>query len=177
MRRSLPAQIEYQRRVCRQYVGGGQEPMLRTILTSLERYQRALLALRQIAHINEGPDLASGEWRCQKAAWLAQAALDELRAAEDLAPLPPEEPVDVTTLRAERDEAIRQHREILTNYRNFLDRYDRAMALVELLRLRRAAVWPPALPFGETDILVSFSTPNLAAEFSRVLAADVPEKS
>lgn len=45
----------------------------------LERLSRLnaelLAALRRIADINNGPDKASGEWRCQEAESIARAAL------------------------------------------------------------------------------------------------------
>lgn len=37
------------------------------------RYQKAL---RRIANLNNGPDQASGEWRAQEAAAIAQRAID-----------------------------------------------------------------------------------------------------
>ncbi len=42
-------------------------------MTKLDAYETAL---RSIANLNNGPDLASGDYRCREAAFIAQTALD-----------------------------------------------------------------------------------------------------
>ena len=45
------------------------------IVKAVNERAELIAALRRIANINNGPDRASGEWRCQEAAAIAKAAL------------------------------------------------------------------------------------------------------
>ena len=54
--------------------------VLEQLQIALEDRDDYRAALTRIANINNGPDRASGEWRCQEAAAIAQAALSSLKA-------------------------------------------------------------------------------------------------
>lgn len=45
---------------------------IETLVLERARFERAL---KQITNLNNGPDLASAEWRCQEAAKIAERAL------------------------------------------------------------------------------------------------------
>jgi len=56
------------------YIATIRPDLILAILDERARWERALISIRDI---NDGPDKASGEWRCMEAAAIARQALAE----------------------------------------------------------------------------------------------------